>query len=44
MQALAPKPREKPSAQSLAAKRLLKAFSIINLILWYAVTIMSVFL
>ena len=44
MQALAPKPKEKPSAQFLKAKRLMKAFSIINLILWYAVTIMSVFL
>ena len=44
MQALAPKPKERPSAQFLKAKRLMKAFSIINLILWYAVTIMSVFL
>src|SRR3989338_3058782 len=44
MHALAPKPKEKPSAKFLAAKKLLKAFSIINLILWYAVTIMSVFL
>src|SRR3989344_7592104 len=44
MQALAPKPKERPSAQLLKATRLMKAFSIINLILWYAVTIMSVFL
>jgi len=44
MHALTPKPKEKPSAQFLAAKKLLKAFSIINLILWYAVAIMSVFL
>ncbi len=44
MHALAPKPKEKPSAKFLAVKKLLKAFSIINLILWYAVTIMSVFL
>ncbi|MBI2046631.1 DUF2269 family protein [Candidatus Pacearchaeota archaeon] len=44
MHALAPKPKEKPSAQFLAAKKLLKAFSIINLILWYVVAVMSAFL
>lgn len=44
MHTLAPKAKKKPSAQFLKAKRLLKAFSIINLILWYAVAIMSMFL
>lgn len=43
MKRLAPKGKEKPSGEFLKAKRQLKAFSRINLILWYIVTILSVF-
>lgn len=45
MKPLAPiKPNEKPSSQFVKAKKQLKFFSIINLILWYIITLMSVFL
>jgi len=43
MQNLAPVLKEKPSAEFLKAKKQMKALSIINLILWYAVTLMSAF-
>lgn len=35
--------RQKPSSQFLKIKKRMKAFSIINLILWYLVTLLSVF-
>lgn len=40
---LAPVLKEKPSALFLRAKKQVKALSIINLVLWYAVTLMSEF-
>ena len=40
---LTPVLKEKPSLKFLKAKKQMKALSIINLILWYAVTLMSVF-
>ena len=40
---LAPVLREKPSAGFLRAKKQVKILSIINLILWYLVTLISVF-
>lgn len=39
---LAPKPKEEPSFTFLKTRKQLKTFSIINLILWYAVVILSV--
>ncbi len=43
MAKFAPKPNEKPSWNFLKTKRQIKVFSIINLILWYVVTLLSVF-
>ncbi len=43
MSLLAPKPKEKPSIQFLNLKKQMKFLSILNLILWYLVTILSVF-
>ena len=43
MLALVPKRLEKPSAEFLRAKKRVKAFGILNLILWYVVTGLSVF-
>ena len=43
MKMSAPKGKEKPSAEFLKAKKKLRAFSRLNLILWYLVTILSVF-
>jgi len=40
---LTPVLKEKPSLKFLKTKRQMKALSIINLILWYAVTLMSAF-
>jgi len=39
----APKKNEKPSEEFFRAKKRIKAFSIINLILWYGVTLLSAF-
>jgi len=41
--ALAPVGKEKPSEKFLKMRGLVKSLSIINLILWYLVTLMSVF-
>lgn len=38
-----PNQNEKPSWQFIKTKKQIKAFSIINLILWYLVTLLSVF-
>lgn len=38
-----PKQNEKPSWQFIKTKKQVKAFSIINLVLWYVVTFLSVF-
>ena len=43
MKLLMPRPKEKPSSRFLKIKKRMKAFSIINLILWYLVTLISVF-
>ena len=43
MNRLAPKEKEKPSLRFLKVKSQMRAFSIINLILWYLVTLLSVF-
>ena len=43
MNRLAPKEKEKPSLRFLKVKGQIRAFSIINLILWYLVTFLSVF-
>ena len=43
MNRLAPKEKEKPSLRFLKVRSQMKAFSIINLILWYLVTLLSVF-
>ena len=43
MKRLMPKDKEKQSVEFLRTKKQLKAFSKINLILWYLVTIMSAF-
>ena len=40
---LMPKPNEKPSLIFIKTKRQVKTLSIINLILWYAVTLLSAF-
>ena len=40
---LVPVLKEKPKQEFIKAKKQMKALSIINLILWYAVTLMSVF-
>jgi len=40
---LAPKSREQPSIQFLKTKKQLKFFSIINLLLWYLIILLSVF-
>ena len=37
-------PKENPSEEFLKTKRLVRFFSIINLILWYLITIFSVFI
>ena len=39
----APAGKEKPSQKFLKLKKQMKAFSIINLVLWYLVTLISVF-
>lgn len=44
MNRLAPKEKENPSEKFLKTKRLIKFFSMINLILWYLVTLLSVFI
>lgn len=44
MQKLAPKPKEQPSIQFLKIKKQLKFFSTINLLLWYVVVLLSVFI
>ena len=44
MNRLAPKEKEKPSLRFLKVKSQMRAFSIINLILWYVITILSVFI
>ena len=41
---LAPKQKETPSIQFLRAKKKLKFLSLINLILWYTITVLSVFI
>jgi len=41
---LAPKNNEKPSREFLKTKKKIKTFSMINLFLWYAVTILSEFI
>jgi uncharacterized membrane protein len=43
MSRISPVGKEKPKAEFLRAKKQVKILSIINLILWYAVTIMSAF-
>ena len=43
MSRLAPIGREKPKPQFLRIKKVVKILSMINLILWYAITIMSAF-
>ena len=40
---LAPKPKEKPSFKFIKMKKLMKIFSMINLILWYIITFISSF-
>ena len=40
---LAPVGREKPSLRFLRTKKKIKLFSMINLVLWYAVTLISAF-
>lgn len=43
IQRLAPKQGKKPSQEFLANKKQMKFFSIINLILWYAVALLAAF-
>ena len=43
MNRLAPREKEKPSPRFLKVKSQMRLFSIINLILWYLVTLLSVF-
>ena len=43
MQKLTPKPKEKPSLNFLRIKKQVESLGFISLILWYAITLLSVF-